>query len=147
MSDSDINQAKGGHSSSAFARPSAGRLVSLSLDPATGAVSRERVRAIVETLVQTRPPAVLRPLLKAYHAALRREIARGEVRIEHAGALSPDAVAGIVEYLGKKNSRVLTPVLSPNPDLIAGLRVRVGDDVFEASARAALDKLAAALAH
>ncbi|MDR2862353.1 MAG: F0F1 ATP synthase subunit delta [Puniceicoccales bacterium] len=121
------------------------RLVALSRD-ATGAVSDERVRAILDTLTATRKPAAVRPLLKVFHAAVRREIAKGEARIEHAGALPPTAPAHFAAHFSKRYGRPVRPVVSENAALIAGVRVRVGDDVFDASIRNALDRLAAGLA-
>jgi F-type H+-transporting ATPase subunit delta len=121
------------------------RLVALSRD-ATGAVAAERVRAILDTLAATRKPAALRPLLVAYHAAVRREIAHGEARIEHAGALPPTAPTHFAAYFSKRYGRPIRPVVSENVALIAGVRVRVGDDVFDATVRNALDRLAAGLA-
>lgn len=119
-------------------------LVSLSLD--NGVVSTERVQAILDTLVKTRKPACLRPLLKAFYVALRREIARGEAHIEYAGALSQDAPALIAAHFSQTYGRPIAPVPSENPALIAGVRVRVGDDVYDASVRNTLNRLAASLA-
>ncbi|MDR3229562.1 MAG: F0F1 ATP synthase subunit delta [Puniceicoccales bacterium] len=118
------------------------KLAALSLD-ATGAVSAERVRAILDTLAATRKPVVLRPLLKAYRAALARELAKREAHIEHAGPLPPDAPLILAAYFSRIYNRPVVPHVAPNPALLLGLRVRIGDDVFDASSRAILDKLAA----
>ncbi|MDR1497676.1 MAG: F0F1 ATP synthase subunit delta [Puniceicoccales bacterium] len=143
MNDSDTNKKRVSQSLTPALVP---RLVALSLDPANGFVSAERLRAILDTLAQRHRPAVLKPLLKAFQTALRREILRREIHIEHAGTLPALTMEQLTTFFEKKYSRRLAQVVSPNPALFAGLRVRIGDDLYEASASATLEKLAAALA-
>lgn len=119
------------------------KLVALSLD--AGVISPERVRAVLDTLAVTRKPAKLRPILKAYYTAIRREIARGEARIEYAGTLAAETPAIIAAHFSKLYGRPITSVAGENDALIAGVRVRVGDDVYDASARGILERLAAKL--
>jgi F-type H+-transporting ATPase subunit delta len=69
------------------------------------------------------------------------EINRTRARIEHAGALSDDAVAAIALFLSKRYGRAITATASENPDLIAGIRVNIGDDVFESSIAGQLESL------
>ena len=121
------------------------RLVALSFDE-TGAVSQERVQAILDTLAVTRIVAVLRPLLKTWHNALRRELAKREVCVEHAGTLDPQTLTLITEHFSRLHHRPLSQRTRKNPELLAGLRVRVGDNVYDASVRGTLDRLAAAFA-
>lgn len=117
------------------------QLLALSRDNATGALSPQRVRALLSVLASTRKPIALRRLLKAFYAAVRVEIARNEIRIEHAGALAPESTARLGAHFSKLYKRALTPVPVANEALVAGMRVRVGDDVYEASARATLEAL------
>ncbi|MDR2512453.1 MAG: F0F1 ATP synthase subunit delta [Puniceicoccales bacterium] len=112
----------------------------LSLD-ATGAPSVERVQAILETLETTRSPALLRSLYRAFHDALRREIIRGEVHIEHAGSLEPGTEKHIAALFTKRLGRPVTASTTETPALIAGMRIRVGDDIYDASLRNILDRL------
>ena len=72
--------------SAASVRAEAKRLLALSLEG--GAVSSDRVGAVLAALAKSRPAHTLRPLLRAYLANVRRELTRGEARIEHAGPLS-----------------------------------------------------------
>jgi F-type H+-transporting ATPase subunit delta len=118
------------------------RLAALSLDPSTGAPGVERVRAVLSELETTRPPAALRPLLKAYQVALAREVAKSELHIEHAGPLPPETAALLAAHFAKLSGRRVTSVTRENPDLAVGLRVRVGDDVYDSSARGILARSA-----
>ncbi len=50
------------------------------------------------------------------------------------GVVSPEQVAGVLGWVEKLNTR--RPVAAsakPNPKLLAGLRVRVGSDVYEST--------------
>ena len=63
--------------SAASVRAEAKRLLALSLEG--GAVSSDRVGAVLAALAKSRPAHTLRPLLRAYLANIRRELTRGEV--------------------------------------------------------------------
>lgn len=120
------------------------RLRDLSLDK--GVVSQERVTAVLSALSASRKPHELRPLLRGYLAAIRREVAKGEARVEFAGSLSDAVKASLAAEFTKTYGRPVTVVARQNDALIAGFRARVGDDVYDASAAGHLSKLSAALA-
>lgn len=120
------------------------RLRDLSLDK--GVVSQERVNAVLSALTSSRKPHELRPILRGYLAAIRREVAKGEARVEFAGALPESVKAGLAAEFTKSYGRPVTVVATQNDALIAGFRARVGDDVYDASAAGHLSKLSAALA-
>ncbi|MFM9000361.1 MAG: F0F1 ATP synthase subunit delta [Opitutia bacterium] len=120
-------------------RAEAKRLLALSLE--AGAVSPDRVGAVLSALAGSRPAHSLRPLLRAYLAAVRRELARGEASIEHAGPLSAEQAAAIAAHFSRALGRPVRPVARRNDSLIAGLRVRVGDDVTDLTASARLAAL------
>jgi F-type H+-transporting ATPase subunit delta len=123
-------------------RAFAKQLLQLSLDD-KGAVSAERVAGVLEYL-EKNPPARLPLLLAAYRKLVAAEIAKGEARVEHAGPVAPEALASVAASLGKRYGRPVTAVATPNPKLLAGLRVRIGDDVFESSVAGQLGALSAA---
>lgn len=120
------------------------RLRDLSLDK--GVVAQDRVNAVLSALAASRKPHELRPLLRGYLAAIRREVAKGEARVEFAGALPESVQASLAAEFTKSYGRPVTVVANRNDALIAGFRVRVGDDVYDASAAGHLNKLSAALA-
>ena len=125
------------------ARAEAKRLLALSLEG--GAVSPERVGAVLSALTSSRPAHALRPLLRSYLAAVRRELARGEARIEHAGPLFSEQAAAVAAHFSRALGRPVRAAARRNDALIAGFRVRVGDDVTDLSAAARLDALARSL--
>lgn len=108
-----------------------------------GEVSAERVGGVLE-YVEKHRPANTHAVLNEYHRLVAAEIARGQAVIEHAGPVNPSAVAAIVSKLTTRYQRRITPITQRNDALLAGVRVRIGDDVYESSVAGQLQTLAAA---
>lgn len=109
-----------------------------------GVVSPERVAGVLQYVEKHRPPHGL-AVLKAYQRLIAAEIARGQAVIEHAGPVSEAVVAGIVTAMSRKYGRRISSVTKRKDALLAGLRVRVGDDVYESSVGGQLAALAEAV--
>jgi F-type H+-transporting ATPase subunit delta len=73
------------------------------------------------------------------------EVARGQAVVEHAGSIDDSLLANVAAAMTKKYSRKVTSVAQRNDALLAGLRVRVGDDVYESSVAGQLATFAAAV--
>lgn len=116
----------------------------LKLSVANGEVSAERVAGVLQYIEKHRPPHAL-AVLKAYQRLVAGEIARGQAVVEHAGAVSPAVLANIATLMTSKYRRPVTSVARRNDALLAGLRVRVGDDVYESSVAGQLAGLAASV--
>jgi len=108
-----------------------------------GAVSDERVGGVLEYVERH---AVANPVmvLKAYQRLVARELAKGVARVEHAGAVSDAMLAAIAGAMTKAYGRPVTAAAAPLPELLAGLRIHVGDDIYESSVAGQLAALAAA---
>ncbi len=124
----------------AFAR----KLVELSLDE-SGRVSAERVGDVLSALEQS-PPRHLRALLKQYLVYIRQELARSQAKVEYAGELSESTFNEIRDELSEHYSRSVEIIAKENPELIAGFRVAIGDDVYDASLAGRLQSLETAIA-
>lgn len=118
------------------------QLLQVSLDGSE--VSAERIDGVLKSLAKN-PPRHHIATLKAYLKLVEREVAKGTAVISHAGELSSDAVAGIVSQLSAKYGRAINSVLREDPSLIAGLRVVVDCDVYDASIASSLASLEASL--
>ena len=129
--------------SAASVRAEAKRLLAMSLEG--GVVSADLVGAVLAALTKSRASHQLRPLLRAYLANVRRELARGEARIEHAGPLAAADADAIAAHFSKALGRAVRPVARRNDALLAGFRVRVGDDVTDLTASLRLANLAKSL--
>ena len=105
-----------------------------------GRLTQERVAGVLEYLEKTKPTDSL-VILKAYHHLIAAEVARNQAVVEHAGSVSPETLQSIASSLSKTYQRAITATPRPNPSLLAGLRVRVGDDVYESSLANQLSQL------
>ncbi|HEU5081425.1 MAG TPA: F0F1 ATP synthase subunit delta [Opitutaceae bacterium] len=109
-----------------------------------GRLSSERVAGVLEYIEKTADAHPL-AVLKAYHRLVAIEVARNQAVVEHAGEVSTQTLQSIAAALSKKYNRSISAVARPNPGLLAGLRVRVGDDVYESSVAGQLGQLSQAV--
>jgi F-type H+-transporting ATPase subunit delta len=109
-----------------------------------GQITAERVAGVLGYVEKIRPPQIV-AVLKAYQRLVATELGRGHAVVEHAGEVSPAALQAIAAALSKKYARPVTATAKDNPSLLAGLRVRVGDDIYENSVSSQLGTLAAAV--
>lgn len=112
----------------------------LSLSLIDGRLSVERVAGVLQYL-EKHPPAQPMPVLKAYHRLVASEYAKGQAVVEHAGPVANSLLMSIEGAMSQRYHRPVTAVAKARPDLLAGLRVRVGDDVFESSVAGQLANL------
>ena len=109
-----------------------------------GAVSPERVAGVL-AYVEKQKPANPVTVLRAYRRLIATELAKGQALVEHAGAVNDATLAGIAAALTRKYRRPVTASANANPALLAGLRVKVGDDVYESSVAGQLAALSTAV--
>lgn len=109
-----------------------------------GAVSADRVAGVLQYIEKHRPSESV-AILKAYQRLIASEFARREARIEHAGPANPALLAAIAASMTRKYNRPVSAVARRNDDLLAGVRIRVGDDVYESSVASQLAALASSV--
>ena len=114
------------------------KLVQISLEE--GRVSDERVNALLQTFA-AKPPRRLKTILKLYLYYLKRELRKSQAVIEYAGGITQERIEAIEKNLSARYGRPITATLSENPELVAGLRVSVADDVFDATVTGNLNNL------
>jgi F-type H+-transporting ATPase subunit delta len=105
-----------------------------------GAVSPEQVTGVLGWIEKHEPRHVL-TLLKSYQRLIVQEVAKSRAQVEHAGAVSDSVLAQIAAAMTRKYQRPVTAAAKPNPKLLAGLRIRVGSDVYESSVAGQLASL------
>jgi len=120
------------------------KLARLSLTPG-GQIEASRVDAVLTSL-RSQKPRLLRPLLKAYLHYLQIEDRRSRLLIEHAGAVAPAELEALRAKFAKQYRRELRLETRENAALLAGLRMSIGDDIYETSAANRLTALENALA-
>lgn len=105
-----------------------------------GRLDESRVRSVVSRVIESKPRGYLGTLshfqrLVKLHADSRR------ARVENASETSPELMSGIRAGLERRYGTGLDVSFWINPELIGGLRVRVGSDVYDGSVRARLESL------
>ncbi len=114
------------------------------LSVVNGDLSAERVTGVLGWIEKHQPRRPL-ALLQAYHRLVVAEIAKSRAVVEHAGAVNDATLQSIAAAMTKKYSRTVTSVAQPNAALLAGLRVRIGSDVYESSVAGQLASLSTSL--
>jgi len=114
------------------------QLFKLSL--ADGQVSAEKVSGVLGWVDKHEPRQPL-ALLKLYQNLIATELSRLNAVVTHAGPLAATALGQIEQALTKKYQRRITATARPDAKLLAGLRVHIGDDVYESSASSQLAAL------
>lgn len=112
------------------------------LSVVNGEVSADRVAGVLGWVEKHAPRQSL-ALLKAYHHYIAAELAKSRAVVEHAGSVNGATLAAIEAAMTKKYFRQVAAVAQPNAALLAGLRVRVGSDVYESSVAGQLAALSA----
>jgi len=105
-----------------------------------GQIDRGKITSLVQSLIAKKPRRYL-DILQYYKRLVRLEIEKRHARIESANPVSPETSSRIVENLKKKKGRDLTTEFIVNPDLLGGIRIRVGSDVWDGSVRDRLERL------
>ena len=105
-----------------------------------GQLDDTRIRSLVKSLVETKPRHYLRAL-EAYKRLLRLELEKRSATIESASELSLDTATDIITNLKRKYGNQLATEFVVNPELLGGMRIRVGSDVWDSSVRNRLHRL------
>jgi F-type H+-transporting ATPase subunit delta len=105
-----------------------------------GRLDGGRVASLVKSLIEKKPRNYIKAL-EAYKRLLRLEVEKRSATIETATELAPDAGAQIVANLKRRYGSELTAKFVVNPELLGGMRIRVGSDVWDSSVRNRLHRL------
>ena len=109
-----------------------------------GSVSTDRVTGVLAYIEKSRPANPVM-VLKAYSRLVSAELAKGRAVVEHAGPVNDATLGAIAAAMTTKYRRPVTATAKANPALLAGLRVKVGDDIYESSVAGQLAALSAAI--
>ena len=105
-----------------------------------GRLDGSRVSSIVKALIEKKPRHYIQ-VLEAYKRLLRLEVEKRTATIETATQLPPEAGQQIVENLKRRYGSDLTARFVVSPELLGGMRIRVGSDVWDSSVRNRLERL------
>jgi F-type H+-transporting ATPase subunit delta len=110
-----------------------------------GKLDETRVRAIVQKVAADKPRGYV-AILESFVAQVRAEIESQRALVESATALDAMLQANLKTSLSKKYGRELNLEFQVKPELLGGIRVKVGSDVWDGTVKARLEALKAQLA-
>jgi F-type H+-transporting ATPase subunit delta len=105
-----------------------------------GQLDRGKIASRVDALVAEKPRHYL-AVLEHFKRLLRLEVEKRHARIESAGQLSPQVSSKVASNLKRKYGDDLTTEFVVKPELLGGMRVRVGSDVWDGTVRNRLQRL------
>jgi F-type H+-transporting ATPase subunit delta len=107
---------------------------------ADGLLDEQRVRAVVQSVVEKKPRNHL-PILTHFARLVRLDLGRRRAVVESAAPLSGELQQSVGASLGRRHGPGLKLDYEVNGALIGGMRIQVGSDVYDGSVRGRLDAL------
>ncbi|MCC7549710.1 MAG: F0F1 ATP synthase subunit delta [Burkholderiales bacterium] len=102
-------------------------------------------RNLIGLLVRNDRLEALPQVLELFEALKAKEESIVDAEVESAFPMSGEQLAALVRRLEARMKRAVRPSVKVVPELIGGVRVQIGDDVWDASVRGQLDSMATAL--
>ena len=102
-----------------------------------GRVDEDEARSVVTAILKSKRRGYL-ALLMQFHRFLKIELARRTAEVESAFVLPFDLRAIVETGLKRLYGDGLVAQYAHNPDLIGGMRIKVGSDVYDGSVRFAI---------
>lgn len=109
-----------------------------------GKLDEARVRAVASEVAAKKPRGAI-GILESFARQIEAEIERQRALVESATELTPEIQENLKAGLAKKYGRELALEFKINPELLGGIRVKVGSDVWDGTVKARLDALRAQL--
>ena len=108
---------------------------------ANGLLDENRVRQTVQKVIAAKSRGYV-AILTQFQRLVKLDLARRTARIESAIELPETLRAGVQSNLTRRYGPGLSVSFARNADLIGGLRLQIGCDVYDGSIRARLAELA-----
>jgi F-type H+-transporting ATPase subunit delta len=105
-----------------------------------GQLAEERVRQAVSLVIEKKPRGYF-GILQELQRLVKLDVSSRSARVESAVALTDAQQQNIRESLGRLKAGEVTVEFAENADLIGGMRVKIGDDVFDGSVKTRLATL------
>ena len=112
----------------------------LRLSHKDGRLEGDLIKKITSRIAESKPRGYL-GMLQEYARLLRLESEKSEALVESAIELGAQTGNDLVNDLRAKYGGELKAEFRVNPDLLGGMRVKVGSDVWDGSVRAHLNEL------
>jgi F-type H+-transporting ATPase subunit delta len=99
-----------------------------------------RISSLVDSLIAQKPRNYI-AVLKNYKRLLRLELGKRQATVETSSEVDPAMRSEIVANLKTKYGSDLSTEFHVDPQLLGGMRIRVGNDVWDGSVRNRLERL------
>ena len=106
-----------------------------------GALDEARVRQAVALLIEKKPRGYF-GTLQELQRLVKLDVNSRSARVESAVALSEAQQQEVCASLGRLKGAEVEVEFAENADLIGGMRVKLGDDVYDGSIKTRLSRLA-----
>src|SRR3984893_9326103 len=106
----------------------------------SGKLDEEKISNMVQTVLATKPRRYV-DVLKDYQRLIHLEVEKRHAVIESATPLNRSLGDRIVANLKSRYDEDLTTEFRTNPELLGGLRIKIGNDVWDGSIKNRLDQL------
>jgi len=106
-----------------------------------GALDEARVRQAVTLLIEKKPRGYF-GTLQELQRLVKLDVNNRSARVESAVALSEAQQQEVRASLGRLKGADVEVEFAENADLIGGMRVKLGDDVYDGSVKTRLSRLA-----
>jgi F-type H+-transporting ATPase subunit delta len=106
-----------------------------------GLLDEGRIRQSLQAVVSRKPRGYV-AILSHFHRLVRLDLERRAARVESAVTLTPAQQATVQQNLSRRYGQGLNVAFSQNPDLIGGLRIKVGSDLIDGSVQSRIAALA-----
>jgi F-type H+-transporting ATPase subunit delta len=110
-----------------------------------GRLDESRVRSIVQKVISAKPRGYV-AILESLTNQVRTEVENQRAIVESATPLDATMQSNLKASLSKKYGRELSLEFETKPELLGGIRVKVGSDVWDGTVKARLEALKAQLA-
>jgi F-type H+-transporting ATPase subunit delta len=105
-----------------------------------GQLDPGRISSLVDSLIAQKPRNYI-GVLKNYQRLLRLELEKRHATVETSSEIDPAIRSEIVANLESKYGNDLATEFHVDPQLLGGMRIRIGNDVWDGSVRNRLERL------
>jgi len=105
-----------------------------------GQLDPGRIASLVDSLIARKPRNCV-AIVQNYRRLLRLELEKRRARIETASDIDRETSSKLIANLKQKYGNDLTAEFVVNPQLLGGMRIRVGSDVWDGTVRNRLERL------
>jgi F-type H+-transporting ATPase subunit delta len=111
-----------------------------------GRLDEDKVRLVIKAVAEKKPRHFLE-ILQSYQRSIRLELEKRSALVESATVLDKETRDSLRRTLRSKYGKDLAIEFETTPELIGGLRIKIGSDVLDSTVQARIQTLENELLH